>query len=156
MSASDLENDSSRCRHRHHTCEKPLTPLRIWQHAAGEWAGAVNMLGSKHSCGRLLIGELATRGSKHMRQLRSDSCCAAGGAGEQGLSRVPPLLYRRRRALGGFTQGKRRRRQCLRDAIMGRSCHHRSKFKEFVVKCLFSRQQFNEISSPVTRYKERC
>lgn len=53
---------------------------------------AVNMLGSKHSCGRLLIGELASWGSKHMRQLRSDSCCAAGGADEQGLSGVPPLF----------------------------------------------------------------
>lgn len=90
MSAPDLENDSSHCRHR--TCEKPLTPLRIWQHIAGEREHAVNMLGSKHSCGRLLIGELASWGSKHMRQLRSDSCCVAGGADELGLSCVAPLF----------------------------------------------------------------
>lgn len=98
---------------------------RRWEYGsilgARECAHAVNMRGSKHSCGMLLIGELASWGSKHMRQLRSDSCCITGGADEQGPSCAPPLFITADKRLEVYPR-RRRMCECLRDAIIGRSC----------------------------------
>lgn len=138
MSASDLENDSSRrcSRRRRRTCEKPLTPWECGSLLPAREDAAVNMLGTKHSCGRLLIGELASWGSKHMRQLRSDSCCVAGGA-NSGASPVFHHCLSPQTSARRFYPRQRRTRQCLRDAIIGRSCHHRWKFREGLVKVFF-------------------
>lgn len=99
---------------------------RRWEYGsilrARECAHAVNMRGSKDSCGMLLIGELASWGSKHTRQLRSDSCCVTGGADEQGPSCVPPLFITADKRLEVYPR-QRRLCECLQDAIIGRSCH---------------------------------
>lgn len=68
-----------------------------------------------------------------MRQLRSDSCCITGGADEQGPSCVPPLFITADKRLEVYPR-QRRMCECLRDAIIGRSCRTAKSFTGCVLK----------------------
>lgn len=112
-----------------------------------ECVRAVNMRGTKHSCGMLLIGALASWGSKHMWQLRSDSCCVAGSALQTRRALLSLCL-----AFGeclspsaSLTEdncsevrwGQKQTRQCLWDAIIGRWCRAIESLRSLLCDCFF-------------------
>lgn len=110
-----------------------------------ECVRAVNMRGTKHSCGMLLIGALASWGSKHMWQLRSDSCCAAGSAlpmrhAPLSLSlafgeHLSPSASLTEDNCLEVRWGQKQTRQCLWDAIIGRWCRAIESLRSLLCDC---------------------